>query len=350
MSRHVLVGLAHAALLLGLSLPGLADGPAWQYKVVDQVKPGQPAKLILGSANGAHGVELSLVSDAGAKKVFKIKHLKAGQQKTLSWKVPVGVSHWTGTLTGSAEGETTSGQVEFKVVAARPLDVKISKSEVDLGAGRIVVHPSNPLAKAELKLFGGEGELFDGEAAIEAESPTKAILTFDPPDETIKRVELKLHDPYGYWAALRVVAWYAEIDHEDVEFETAQATVRPSEAPKIDKAIVALHQEVARFRRELGDASAGVEVRVYVGGYTDTVGSSADNRALSTERAQAIARYFQAHGVKVPIYYRGFGEDAPAVATDDNVDEARNRRAVYVLANVPPRGPAFPRAAWKRLQ
>ena len=71
---------------------------------------------------------------------------------------------------------------------------------------------------------------------------------------------------------------------------------------------------------------------------------------LDAQRAEAIARYFKAHGVTVPIYYQGFGEDALAVPTADAVDEARNRRAVYVLANVPPRGAQFPRAQWKRLQ
>ena len=40
--------------LLGLVSPAAADGPAWQYKVVDQIRPGQRAKVILSSANGAH--------------------------------------------------------------------------------------------------------------------------------------------------------------------------------------------------------------------------------------------------------------------------------------------------------
>ncbi len=349
--RHTrLLGWPLALAWLALPWAALAQGPSWQYSVVDTVKPGQKAQITLGSGNTAHGVSLNLVSDTGTKQQFKIKRLAAGKTKTLRWAVPEGVSRWTGTLTGSAEGATTTAEVEFKVVAVRPLDVKISKREVDLGAGRLVVHPNHTVSRAELALYGGDGVLFEGEIDVEMRDGHTAVLTFEPPDETIRRAELKLHDPYGYWAALRVVAWYAEIAHDDVVFASGQASIQADQGPKIDQAIVALEGEIARFRRELGDASAGVDARVYVGGYTDTVGQAGDNRALSTRRAEAIAQYFKAHGVTVPIYYQGFGEDALAVPTADAVDEARNRRAVYVLANVPPRGAQFPRAQWKRLQ
>ena len=52
----------------------------------------------------------------------------------------------------------------------------------------------------------------------------------------------------------------------------------------------------------------------------------------------------------IPVHYQGFGEDALAVQTPDETAEARNRRAVYVLAaSAPAVQKALPRSAWRRL-
>jgi outer membrane protein OmpA-like peptidoglycan-associated protein len=78
-------------------------------------------------------------------------------------------------------------------------------------------------------------------------------------------------------------------------------------------------------------------VSQYVAGYTDTVGSTADNQALSERRARAIADYFVKRGLTgMPIYARGFGEGALAVKTADDVPEAKNRRALYIVSSFMP--------------
>ncbi len=329
-----------------------AAGPQWSFRVIDTVKPGQPAQLILQPRNTVHGVVVTLTPDRGKARTFKIKRIRAGEARTLKWKVPLGASMWKGTLVASADGATTTAPIELKVVSAKPLDVRLSKRDIDLTTARVVVRPTNPLAKAEVRAFDGEGaQVLDTVGDLEPLGKGATAVLFDVPEDTaLRRVELKLHDEYGYWAALRIVSWYAEIEHEEVIFETAKWDVRPEEAPKVLHAGEALNREIARFRRELGDDAATLDVQVYVAGYTDTVGSSADNQGLSDKRAKAIAMFFREHGVKVPIHYQGFGEAALAVETPDDTDEARNRRALYVLTNVPPRGGAFPRARWKRLR
>ena len=67
-------------------------------------------------------------------------------------------------------------------------------------------------------------------------------------------------------------------------------------------------------------------------GHTDSVGDPASNRKLSFNRAKAIAGYFRARGLSLPIYYVGMGEDAPAVDAPDETDEPRNRRAQYIVS------------------
>lgn len=342
-----------AAVLL-VSGAAHAEGPKWQFQVTEVVKPGQRATITLQPQNTVHEATLTLTPDGAGKAVtFRAKKLPAGQAKAFSWAVPGGVSTWTGELTGSADGATTTAKLNLKIAAVAPLDVQLAKKDVDLVAGRLVVVPSNPLAKAELKVWDATGAVIaDEEVEPQAlDGGKRFAVTFDVPDEAnVRRVELKLHDAYGTWASLRVVRWYDEVEHDRVEFESGKWDIRPDESPKLDRAITALQQAIAKFRAELGDDAAAIDGGVYVAGYTDTVGSVADNLTLSRNRARTIARYFAQHGVTLPIYYQGFGEAVQAVATADEVDEPHNRRALYVLTNAPPEGGAFPKASWTRLK
>ena len=93
-----------------------------------------------------------------------------------------------------------------------------------------------------------------------------------------------------------------------------------------------------------------IGVRLYVAGYTGTVGDAAQNRLLSTQRARSIALWFRRHGMKLPIFYYGFGEDVLAAETPDETDEPRDRRALYMLStHTPAEGSDFPKASWKSL-
>jgi len=66
---------------------------------------------------------------------------------------------------------------------------------------------------------------------------------------------------------------------------------------------------------------------VVVTGHTDRVGSLEANDRLSLARAEAVREILVASGVaRSAITLVGRGEREPAVATDDEVAEARNRR------------------------
>ena len=128
-------------------------------------------------------------------------------------------------------------------------------------------------------------------------------------------------------AVARLVPWSVSIPHEEVIFPSGDATVQPSEEKKLDASYQKITDVVDKVRRH----EPGMDVRVYVAGHTDTVGGTDDNRKLSQARARAIATWFRERGLPMPMYYAGFGEDQPRVKTADNTDEARNRRADYVV-------------------
>ncbi len=326
-------------------------GPQWQFRVVDRVPPGGKAALVLQPKNEVYDAQVTLRRGTRKPLTFKKKKIAAGSEWRVQWRVPEGVTAWTGTLVGSAGGATTTAPLNLTIASLAQLDVRYDKSQMDVERGYVPVKPTRKLKEVEVKAFDDAGaQVLDALAGLEVKGDL-TIIRFEPPEGVnLRRVELKLKDEYGQWASLRLARWYVEIPHEEVVFESGKAELRASEAPKVDKAIALIEEELARFRSTLGKQDASVDVQVYVAGYTDTVGKPADNGPLSRARARAIARHFRAKGLKLALFYEGFGERVLAVPTGNDVDEARNRRARYVVANAPPKGEAFPSARWTRLK
>jgi outer membrane protein OmpA-like peptidoglycan-associated protein len=150
-------------------------------------------------------------------------------------------------------------------------------------------------------------------------------------------------DEHDLPASLELSPWSYDIPHEDVVFASDQSVIADTEVPKLETAWTELQRVLARY-------GSIVQVKLFVAGYTDTVGDGAHNQALSDARAKSIAGWFRTRGFKGQISYQGFGETALAVATPDQTDELRNRRAKYVLAaEEPARSGDIPRSAWKPL-
>lgn len=78
------------------------------------------------------------------------------------------------------------------------------------------------------------------------------------------------------------------------------------------------------------NARAGGEIIVV--GHTDRVGSREANDALSLQRAQAIVNLLKARGFSEDLMSAiGRGEREPAIPTEDEVAEPRNRRAEVII-------------------
>jgi len=233
----------------------------------------------------------------------------------------------------------------------KPLDVHIEKKDIDLASRTINFAVNRPADSAEIKVYDLDGEIlaervemYDGASAGTKLSITWPEILEDPENF---RIELKVTDTEEYWVAWEIVRFYGVVPHEEVVFETAKWEIRPTEAPKLDEALPKILEMIEKFKR----FSRHMEYGLYVAGYTDTVGSVADNRELSRKRARSIAEYFRSHGLrneKISIWVRGFGEEVLAVETGDSVDEERNRRADYIISNFPPEIPGP--GSWVKIQ
>lgn len=339
-------------ITLAAALPALAQPgpPIWDYSVKNTLKPGEQAELTLTPKIEIQAAHLSLKSETGDTKTFALGRLPAGKARTVKWKVPPGLSEWQGDLLGMAKGSTVNMTVTIRVISAEPLSVEVPKQHIDVSKGRLVLQSKSPLDRVEVAAYSVKGEqIVDSTLDLGGRSGDVPVEFNAPSDETIRRIELKVHDRVGYWMSVRLVDFYVEIPHEAVQFATAAFDVPVDEATKLDMVVLQVQDEINRFREELGDRRARVDAALYVAGFTDTVGSKADNERLSQRRAESIARYFWSNGIGVPIWYAGFGEDGLAVPTGDEVDEPKNRRTMYILTNTRPRIDMHGRS-WKQLR
>ena len=318
----------------------------WSYQVTEHLKPGQKARLDFRPPQSLSRVKVVLRS---GKKVIRKKLRKVSAQKTTSvkFKVPSGESRWQVDITGKAKNEILEVRFEFSVVSVGGLKVQLLENSSSLEDGILKFKANRKLSKVELQAYGDEGQLlWEDQVEVSADGNMQTA-NFDNRDEVPRRLEAKVSDPYGFWLSIRVVRWYTEVPHEDVLFASGSAEIQASEKPKMESAIKEVRAEVDKFRTAMGNPNASVDLQLYVAGYTDTVGDAQDNLKLSRQRAQPIARYFKQKGIVIPILYAGFGERGLLVKTADQVDEAKNRRALYVIANHRPKGAGFPNAQWR---
>jgi outer membrane protein OmpA-like peptidoglycan-associated protein len=351
--RPKLPSLLSLSLSVGLLTlqPTLSSAQDWGYQVTQQVRPGERATFSVSAPLNLKRV--SLVLSSGSQRVTKrFKSLKAGVPTKVRFKPQRGSSVWSAELKGTdIEGLEQSVSFEFTVLSAESLEARVVTSESSLEGGLIVADSNNPLDRAELEAYGDEAEQLwtDTISFMPLKGKRGRYAARFERSPTPRRLDVKLYDRNESWVSVRLVRWYAEIPHEDVLFESGSSEIKASEEGKMSEAIKAVADELDRYRRAMGDASAQVDLQLYIGGYTDTVGEPRDNLKLSQARARSIASYFKRHRVEIPIIFAGFGERALLVKTPNNVDEPRNRRALYIVANSPPSGESFPSAQWRRL-
>jgi outer membrane protein OmpA-like peptidoglycan-associated protein len=202
---------------------------------------------------------------------------------------------------------------------------------------------NNPAKHAKLTLVGTGGAVMAVvEKDLTGSRPGAPLsLTWQPPQGDLLYMDLRVTDVAGFWKGVRLTPFSVEIPHDDVVFDTDRWDIKRSEEPK-------LKSTLAKIREALDKHGKLLQLKLYVAGYTDTVGGKQHNQRLSDNRARSIATWFRNQGLRIPIFYQGFGEDALKVNTPDETDEQRNRRALYLLASQrPPKGRELPRDDWK---
>lgn len=325
-----------------LLLSGVASaGDALTFSAVRVVEHGRAAPSVTFQP-GVDG-HLDVTLTCGAHPFRLSQPLRAGAPVTLELRgLPEGVWDCAGMVQlQQTTGETGGMPLSLQVATLGVLQWRTSVEDVDVDARTAVVHPSRPVQDATMEVLTVGGQRVDAVRA-DLSDPAHPRFRWTTDAEVVKLV-VDVVDAWGFSGNLELSPWSYAIPHEDVVFASGSHVITGAEAPKLERTWA----DTAEVLRKYGSV---VEIQLFVAGYTDTVGASASNQALSERRARAIAAWYRQRGFSGPIWYQGFGEGALAVQTGDEVDEVRNRRAVYVLAaQVPPTSDELPRADWKRL-
>jgi len=312
---------------------------------------GQRPAVVVIARRDLRNLKLRLRRSDGRRLNFSASLVRAGDQKVFEFRQKVGRYTYTGRVT--YKGLDRPVEVSFDCLVARPLRMIVVQSGVDLDHGVIRFEANRWIATAKVKLLGKDGSLlYEGNA-----KPAPLVVTSHPkgfkpykvafpaPRAPVGMAQLQVFDQDGFYTGVQMEPFFVEIPHQEVEFDFGKWGIRPDQEPKLEQTLASIHEALKKLRKDF-------TVNLYIAGYTDTVGSDRDNLKLSENRARAIARWFVRHGVRIPVYYQGFGERVLRVATPDNTPESRNRRAVYVLAAQAP-GPDrnFPAGGhWRRVK
>lgn len=325
--------------MLAAPAAALAQGNAVEMKATTRVLAGQgdPTVTFMGGADGHIDVELR----CGARRYGLSEDISPGSSHALPLTtLAVGSHECTGALSlRTADGGTGEMPLAMSVAVLPMLKLSVDKAELDLEGRSLVLRADRAVADISVVVYGEGGEIGGGQQAGDG---TESLVRWDSAGEILK-IEVTAADADGFRSKLTLLPWSYQIPHEDVVFATNDAGIAASEVSKLEAAWGHIEATMAKY----GDI---VDMELYVAGCTDTVGDAGSNRALSLRRARAIAAWFRERGFQGPVYIQGLGESALAVQTADGVDEARNRRALYILsAEAPAVSEALPSARWEAL-
>ena len=337
-------------LLLSSLFATRGEAAEWSYKLRHQ---GGRAYLSLEANASVRGLQLSLTHEESGQ---SYRHKRGRLKARRAWevKLPKGrFGAWKGVLSAAFRGTRSALEFSFEIGDTRPLSARFITEESDLRSGRLTFKTSRAVEEVEASAFDDEGrQLWTRSLTPTERSAQRLSLAFEVADAPPRRLDIKLTAPGGAWVMMRVAHWYAEIPHEEINFASGSSTLTADQRGKVDQAIEQLRGELDRYRRAMGlSANAPIragEVSLYIAGYTDRVGDARANERLSRARAASIAGAFRAARLSLPIYSAGFGERGALIQTADHVEEARNRRATYILSTQPPSGPQFPNPRWSK--
>ena len=217
----------------------------------------------------------------------------------------------------------TSAAVPASAESAERHSIRIGSSQnagrpTELGARTWAI------AVASALFFFAVGAALGQQAAT---TPTQAEKELEIKKKEVKQTELDLQKKRAELEKLKVALKYQETAQAininlqaDVLFDLGKAEIRPEAEAALDKVGAVIQQ----FPNS----------KVWIDGYTDSIGSQNKNLALSKERAVAVKRWLvKKKGLPARnITTEGFGEEKPVApninpdGSDNPEGRAQNRR------------------------
>ena len=324
-----MVNLMRVMTCLMLLLPTLALADSVEVSVTRTALKGQGQPAVnVHIVESIAGFRVQLKRSDG--KTFDIKGGgKPGTTRQLFLEQPEGHFSWEGTLTiNLPNGTSNAMSLNFDTEMYGPLTMSFDKNkDIDFTKRTLSFKLSRPAGKAKLRVLMDTGKTAVDDEILFSKEAAGTALTVGWPEIAgqVMKVELTAYDDAGFYTGLELTPWRVDIPHEEVTFASGKSEIAASEDSKLIKSLELINDAIGKYGRL-------ATITLFIAGHTDTVGPAESNRSLSLARARSLAQYFRKKGLRIPIRYEGFGENAAAVETPDETDEVRNRRAQYIIS------------------
>lgn len=337
--------LPGALLSLALSL-----GDPFSFEYPGQTEASGAAYLVIVANDDLPAFDVVITGDDQTIRK-SVPALKSGAKFKVTWKQKGGQAKYALAIDG---GEV---QADFGFEMVKPAaqgkvgKLRVKSSREDIVKRRNATYETSfALANYEYKVYDSDGDIIA--QALVSDNPVPAGGTFTVKwDSTAEvfMVYVRGEDEHGRFTEFKLVPWSVEIPHTEINFDSAKWDVKTDETAKLDEAVAVAFHELEGLEKVNEAVQANITPRLYIVGYTDTVGPGPKNDELSRNRAKEIAKYFYDKGFWAEIHYAGMGERGLRVETADSVDEVRNRRALYLIGvDTPAAGGQIP-SKWQKL-
>jgi outer membrane protein OmpA-like peptidoglycan-associated protein len=328
----------------------MLGGFQWQYG--SQTDSSGNAWVELSADENLDGVKVKITGSDGSS-LNKTLSLKPNKPAKITWKQKDRQVEYQIEIEANEAFTRETFAVQKPVAGGKQGSFELLSDRTDIVDHQKIRYKTPfTVSSRELQVYNTDGDLIVEKLVTDevVEAGGSFEMTWNTTDEVFM-IKVTGEDDTGYSYTDTRVPWSIDVPHTEVNFDSGKAIIKPEEEPKVSEVFAVIAHELAALDKASQAVNQKLAPQLYIVGYTDTVGNANDNQKLSEARAKAIAQYFYDKGVWCEIYYAGMGERGLAVETGDNVDEVRNRRALYVLGmQKPSGGGGIPAAgAWKKL-
>ncbi len=337
----------HLGALFSLSL-SLGDPFSFEYP--GQTEASGSASLTIVANDDIAAFEVVITGD-GQTIRKAVPALKAGGKHKVDWKQKGASAKYDLTIDGGEMRADFSFEMVKPAAQGKVGKLRVKSSREDIVKRKTATYETTfALTNYEYKVYDSDGNTIA--QAVVADAPVAAGGTFTvrwTSAAEVFMVYVRGEDEHGRFTEFKLVPWSVEIPHTEINFDSAKWDVKTDETAKLDEAVAVAFHELEGLEKVNEAVQANITPRLYIVGYTDTVGPGPMNDELSRNRAKQIAKYFYDKGFWAEIHYAGMGERGLRVETADSVDEVRNRRALYLIGvDTPAAGGQIP-SKWQKL-
>lgn len=332
------------------ALVSLSFADPFSFEYPGQTEASGSTYLVIVANDDIPAFEVKISGD-GQTITKKVPALKSGGKHKITWKQKSASSKYQLVIDGGEMSADFAFEMVKPAAQGKVGKLKVKSSREDVVKRRQATYETSfALTNYEYKVYDSDANVIAQKLVTDNPIPAGGEFTvkWDSRAEVFM-VWVRGEDEHGRFTEFKLVPWAVEIPHTEINFDSAKFDVKSDETAKLDEAVAVAFHELDGLEKVNEAVQANITPKLYIVGYTDTVGPGPMNDELSRNRAKAIAKYFFDKGFWAEIYYQGMGERALRVQTDDNVDEVRNRRALYLIGvDNPPPGGQVP-SQWKKL-